>query len=55
MLRLLVALTGCFGPRRRLSSRALIFRTGPVTERLRVREIDDDEGQRLMRSRLLRG
>jgi transposase len=29
--------------------RALIAETGPVTERLRVREIDDDEGQRLVR------
>jgi transposase len=28
---------------------ALILHTGPVTERLRVREIDDDEGQRLVR------
>ena len=27
----------------------LIAETGPVTERLRVREIDDDEGQRLVR------
>jgi hypothetical protein len=27
--------------------RVLIPETGPVTERLRVREIDDDEGQRL--------
>ena len=36
-------------PRRRLSSRALIFHTGRVTERLRVREIDDDEGRRLVR------
>jgi hypothetical protein len=27
----------------------LIPETGPVTERLRVREIDDDEGQRLVR------
>ena len=27
----------------------LILHTGPVTERLRVREIDDDEGQRLVR------
>jgi hypothetical protein len=32
-----------------LSLRALIPHTGPVTERLRVREIDDDEGQRLVR------
>jgi hypothetical protein len=29
--------------------RVLILETGPVAERLRVREIDDDEGQRLMR------
>jgi transposase len=29
--------------------RALIVDTGPVTERLRVREIDDDEGRRLVR------
>ena len=28
---------------------ALILQTGPVTERLRVREIDDDEGRRLVR------
>jgi transposase len=28
---------------------ALIAETGPVTERLRVREIGDDEGQRLVR------
>jgi len=27
----------------------LIAQTGPVTERLRVREIDDDEGRRLVR------
>ena len=27
----------------------LIAETGPVAERLRVREIDDDEGQRLVR------
>jgi transposase len=27
----------------------LVLQTGPVTERLRVREIDDDEGQRLVR------
>jgi Homeodomain-like domain-containing protein len=26
-----------------------ILQTGPVTERLRVREIDDDEGRRLVR------
>jgi transposase len=32
-----------------LSLQALILHTGPVTERLRVREIDDDEGQRLVR------
>ena len=29
--------------------RVLILQTGPVTERLRVREIDDDEGRRLVR------
>jgi hypothetical protein len=29
--------------------RVLILETGPVTERLRVREIDDDQGQRLVR------
>jgi transposase len=29
--------------------RVLIAETGPVTERLRVREIDDDEGRRLVR------
>src|SRR2546430_8096917 len=28
---------------------ALIVETVPVTERLRVREIDDDEGRRLLR------
>ena len=27
----------------------VIVETGPVTERLRVREIDDDEGRRLVR------
>jgi transposase len=32
-----------------LSLEALILETGPVTERLRVREIDDGEGQRLVR------
>jgi len=32
-----------------LSLEALITETGPVTERLRVREIDDDEGRRLVR------
>jgi transposase len=32
-----------------LSPQALIAETGPVTERLRVREIDDDEGRRLVR------
>ena len=31
------------------SRRALISHTGPVTERLRVREICDDEGRRLVR------
>jgi len=36
-------------PGRGLSLRVLIPETGPVTERLRVREIDDDEGQRLVR------
>jgi hypothetical protein len=34
---------------RALSLRVLIAETGPVTERLRVREIDADEGQRLVR------
>ena len=29
--------------------RPVIQQTGPVTERLRVREIDDDEGRRLVR------
>jgi hypothetical protein len=29
--------------------RVLIAETGPVTDRVRVREIDDDEGQRLVR------
>src|ERR1700687_6039014 len=32
-----------------LSVQTLIPHTGPVTERVRVREIDDDEGQRLVR------
>jgi transposase len=32
-----------------LLSRVLIAETGPVAERLRVREIDDDEGRRLVR------
>jgi transposase len=32
-----------------LSVRVPIAETGPVTERLRVREIDDDEGRRLVR------
>ena len=32
-----------------LSLWVLIPETGPVTERLRVREIDDDEGHRLVR------
>jgi hypothetical protein len=32
-----------------LSWRVLIAETGPVGERLRVREIDDDEGHRLVR------
>jgi hypothetical protein len=32
-----------------LSLRVLIAETGPVTERLRVRQIDDDEGRRLVR------
>jgi hypothetical protein len=32
-----------------LCRRVLIPETGPVTERLRVREIDDDEGRRLVR------
>src|SRR5712691_4160899 len=32
-----------------LSLQALILETGRVTERLRVREIDDDEGRRLVR------
>ena len=35
--------------RQRLSLRVLIAETGPVTDRVRVREIDDDEGQRLVR------
>ena len=34
---------------RALSLRVLIAETRPVTERLRVREIDDDEGRRLVR------
>jgi hypothetical protein len=36
-------------PRWGLSSQTLILETGPVSERLRVREIDDDEGGRLVR------
>jgi transposase len=36
-------------PGQGLSLRVLIAETGPVTERLRVREIDDDEGRRLVR------
>ncbi len=32
-----------------LSPRVLIAETGPVSERLRGREIDDDEGRRLVR------
>jgi transposase len=36
-------------PGRALSLRVLIAETGPVSERLRVREIDDDEGHRLVR------
>jgi len=36
-------------PRSGLSLRVLILETGPVTERLRVRAIDDDEGGRLVR------
>ena len=35
--------------RRLLSLPVLIAQTGPVTDRLRVREIDDDEGRRLVR------
>jgi hypothetical protein len=35
--------------RKALLLRVLIAETGPVTERLRVREIDDDEGRRLVR------
>ena len=37
------------GSHRGLTPWALIFHTGPVTERPRVREIDDDAGQRLVR------
>jgi hypothetical protein len=36
-------------PGRWLPLRALIAETGPVTEWLRVREIDDHEGRRLVR------
>ncbi len=36
-------------PRAGFPLQALIAETGPVTERLRVREIDDDEGRRLVR------
>jgi hypothetical protein len=32
-----------------LPHRGLIVQTGPVAERVRVREIDDDEGRRLVR------
>src|SRR6266700_79413 len=35
--------------RRALSRGLLILQTGPVAERVRVREIDDDEGRRLVR------
>ena len=35
--------------RKPLLLRVLIAETGPVTERLRVRQIDDDEGRRLVR------
>jgi hypothetical protein len=40
-------------PSRRLFLRALILETGLVSERLRVREIDDDEGRRLVQIVLL--
>jgi transposase len=36
-------------PARQLFLRVVIAETGPVTERPRVREIDDDEGRRLVR------
>jgi hypothetical protein len=36
-------------PSWKISSLVLILETGPVTEWLRVREIDDDEGRRLVR------
>jgi hypothetical protein len=36
-------------PGRGLFLRVLIAQTGPVAERLRVREIDDDVGRRLVR------
>jgi hypothetical protein len=32
-----------------LAGWVLILQTGPVAERVRVREIDDDEGRRLVR------
>jgi hypothetical protein len=37
------------GSRLQISLREVIAETGPVTERLRVREIGDDEGRRLVR------
>ena len=44
-----VTLPGRGGPAGGLFLQVLIPETGPVAERLRVREIDDDEGRRLVR------
>ena len=44
-----VTLPGRGGPAGGLFLQVLIPGTGPVAERLRVREIDDDEGRRLVR------
>ena len=49
----LVVITGLHGSQTG-SVHPLIPETGPVTERLRVHEIDHDEGQRLVRI-ILRG
>jgi len=40
---------GARGPGWVLCLRVLIPDTGPVTDRLRIRDIDDDEGHRLVR------
>ncbi len=44
-----IAVAGWVCPAGGLFQRALIPETGPVSERLRVREIGDDEGRRLVR------